>query len=58
MRTATAAMFPQGEDLPLFSGTPQTVHESAFAPEEAAQQPRLPGMQLDWSQMAKDKSAR
>ena len=34
-------LFEQGEDLPLFSGTPQTVHLPQFRPEEAATQGRL-----------------
>ena len=38
-------MFPEGDDLPLFSGTPQTVIDQPFVPEDHSwKQVMLPGM--------------
>lgn len=38
-------MFPEGEDLPLFSGTPQAVEANLFQPQVLThKQPLLPGM--------------
>src|SRR6266568_3446015 len=40
-----AAMFPDGEDLPLFSGTPIPAIERPFVPEDhSMKQVMLPGM--------------
>jgi len=42
----TPQMFPNGDDLPLFSGTPQQAYVAAFVPKESATQPALPGFEL------------
>ena len=39
-------MFEQGEDLPLWSGTPQRVIVAAFRPTLAPSQPSLPGLEI------------
>jgi len=46
------AMFEQGEDLPLFSGTPMAAHVSPFCPQEEGRQETLPGMpKVDWMEL-------
>jgi hypothetical protein len=42
MMTDQLSMFREGEDLPLFSGTPQRVEIKPFAPQPASQQEPLP----------------
>lgn len=37
----TSELFSHGEDLPLFSNTPQRVSDSPFTPEDASTQPEL-----------------
>ena len=45
-RTHTVAMFPAGDDLPLFSGTCQRVEASPYQPaERAGEQERLLGVE-------------
>ena len=45
-RTHTVAMFPAGDDLPLFSGSCQRATESPYQPaERAGEQARLPGVE-------------
>jgi hypothetical protein len=39
-----SGMFLVGEDLPLFSHTPITVHDRGYAAKRDASQPALPGM--------------
>jgi hypothetical protein len=43
-------MFPEGDDLPIFSGTPQEVSIRPYVPElNIYKQPMLPGMpEVDW----------
>jgi hypothetical protein len=43
-KTQPESMFQEGEDLPLFSGTPQSVEGERFEPKERGVQPVLPGM--------------
>lgn len=54
-------MFPEGDDLPIFSGTPQAVTLQAYRPEvNIYKQPMLPGMpEVDWeSVLAADRRLR
>ena len=52
-KTAPPQMFPNGDDLPLFSGTPQRVYIAAFTPRETAAQPALPGLELKMNDQPK-----
>lgn len=45
-RAATVQMFALGEDLSLFSGTPQRAIIAPFRPQDAAQQTRFPGFEV------------
>ena len=45
-RKTQVQMFKSGEDLPLFSGTPQVVRLEVFRPQESATTPALPGFEL------------
>lgn len=47
------AMFQQGEDLPLFSGTPQDAQEQPFRPVAVTAAPKLPGLDTppDWQEL-------
>src|SRR5689334_20037907 len=57
----SAAMFPDGEDLPLFSGTPIPAIERPFVPEDhSMKQGMLPGMpSVDYAHvLAKDRALR
>ncbi len=44
-------MFPDGDDLPLFSGTPPVVNDSPYLPEDRSVRqgllPGMPGIDLD-----------
>lgn len=53
-------MFPEGEDLPLFSGTPQQVPDSPFIPTEIThRQQLLPGMpDIDYDYLYEKERAR
>ena len=56
-----AAMFPDGEDLPLFSGTPVPAIERPFVPDDhSLKQGMLPGMpQVDYEYvLARDRASR
>jgi len=50
---AVIQMFAQGEDLPLWSGTPQRAVIAQFAPQEAHHQPSLPGLALQMQSAAR-----
>lgn len=43
----TLNFFPQGDDLPIFSGAPVRHRERAFCPEDAAAQPAFFDMRPD-----------
>ncbi len=46
--------FHEGEDLPLFSGTPQQAKDSPFTLKEIYRQPELPGMpRVDYEMILK-----
>ena len=54
-------LFPQGDDLPLFSGTPQQVTERPFEPQDhtlkQAMLPEMPGIDYD-AVLKRDKALR
>ncbi len=48
------SFFQEGEDLPLFSGTPQQAKDSPFTLKEIYRQPELPGMpRVDYEMILK-----
>src|SRR5258708_4677568 len=57
----TEDMFPEGDDLPLFSGTPVAATEKPFEPEDhsmkQAMLPEMPGIDYD-RVLQKDKARR
>jgi hypothetical protein len=46
-KTTTLQIFTAGEDLPLFSGTPQRAIMAAYVPQESAPQNCFDGFQLE-----------
>ena len=60
-RQRQRTLFPEGDDLPLFSGTPQQATDSPFIPREVPlKQQELPGMpDIDYEVVrAKDRALR